>query len=133
MQLAFRQVARSSKNDHDTRIFSVGSGSCDNFSKGMAWIIADISVLFIDALDMDFGSKRETNLLQRVPLCIVDYSLTGALSHMNDNSTFFKAHFIHHRFHQVNPTTMIGSGIFGSRWIRYLVNVKSSSLVLYRD
>src|SRR5580700_1889009 len=103
----------------------VGSGSCDNFSKGLAWIIADISVLFIDALDMDFESKRETNLLQRVPLCIVDYSLAGALSHMNDNSTFFKAHFIHQRFHQVNPTTMIGSGIFGSRRIRCLVNVKS--------
>src|ERR1700732_1391010 len=52
---------------------------------------------------------------------------------MNDNSTFFKAHFIHQRFHQVNPTTMNGSGILGSSRIRYLSNVKSSSLVLYRD
>src|SRR6202050_4479921 len=36
----------------------VGRGSCDNFSMGLAWIIADISVLFIDCLDMDFESKR---------------------------------------------------------------------------
>ena len=52
---------------------------------------------------------------------------------MNDNPTFFEAHFIHQRFHQVNPTTMNGSGILGSSRIRYLVNVKSSSLGLYRD
>src|SRR6202451_1977639 len=111
----------------------VGSGSFDNFSKGLAWIIADISVLFIDALDMDFGSERETNLLQRVRLCIFGCSLAGALSHMNDDPTFFEAHFIHQRFHQVNPTTMNGSGILRSSRIRYLSNVKSSSLVLYRD
>src|SRR6202051_3958902 len=66
-------------------------------------------------------------------MCIVDYSLAGALSHMNNNSTFFKAHFIHQRFHQVNPTTMNGYGILCSSRIRYLTNVKSWSLVLYRD
>src|SRR3984957_3855009 len=111
----------------------VGSGSCDNFSKGLAWIIADISVLFIDALGMDFESKRETNLLQRVRLCIFGCSLAGALSHMNDNSTFFEAHFIHQRFHGVAPTTMNRSGIFGSSRIRYLIQVKSSPFVLHRD
>ena len=52
---------------------------------------------------------------------------------MNDNPTFFEAHFIHQRFHQVNPTTMNGSSILGSSRIRYLISVKSSSLVFYRD
>src|ERR1700723_2702504 len=47
----------------------VGSGSCDNFSKGLAWIIADISVLFIDALDMDFESKRETQTYSSEFVC----------------------------------------------------------------
>jgi hypothetical protein len=47
-------------------------------------------------------------------------SLAGVLSHMNDNPTFFEAHFIHQRFHQLDTTTMNGSGIFGSRRIRYL-------------
>src|SRR5882672_11097795 len=52
---------------------------------------------------------------------------------MNDNSTFFEAHFIHERFHQVNATPMHRSCIFGGCRIRYRINVKSSSLVLYRD
>jgi len=82
---------------------------------------------------MDFESKRETNLLQRVRLCIFGCSLAGALSHMNDNPTFFEAHFIHQRFHQVNPTTMNGSGILRNSRIRYLISVKPSSLVFYCD
>src|SRR5580692_1187684 len=111
----------------------VGSGSCDNLSTGLTWIIADINLLFIDALDIDFESLSETDLLQRVLLCIVGRELAGALSHTNDNSTFFEAHFIHQRFHQVNPTTMNGSGIFGSSRVRYLIQLKSTSFVLYRD
>jgi hypothetical protein len=66
-------------------------------------------------------------------LSIVAGSLARALSHMNDNSTVFEAHFIHQRFHQVNPTTMNGSLVLGSRRVGYRTNVKSSSLVLYRD
>src|SRR5882672_10663849 len=77
--------------------------------------------------------KSETNLRRRVPLCILDFSLAGALSHMNHNSTLFEAELIHQRFHQVNPTTMNRRGVLGSSRIRYPVNVKSSSLVLYRD
>jgi hypothetical protein len=73
----------------------VGSGSCDNFSKGLAWIVADINVLSFDVLDIDFEPLSKTPLLQRVPLCIVDNSLAGALAHANDNSTFFEAHIIH--------------------------------------
>jgi hypothetical protein len=111
----------------------VGSGSCDNLSTGLTWIIADINLLSIDALDIDFESLSETDLLQRVLLCIVGRELAGALSHTNDNSTFFEAHFIHQRFHQVNPTTMNGSGIFGSSRVRYLIQLKSTSFVLYRD
>jgi hypothetical protein len=34
----------------------VGSGSCDNFSMGLAWIIADIRFLSIDVLDIAFES-----------------------------------------------------------------------------
>jgi hypothetical protein len=100
----------------------VGSGSGDNFSTGLAWIVADINLLSIDALDIDidFESLSETDLLQRVLLCIVGRELAGALSHMNDNPIFFEAHFIHQRFHQVNPTTVSGTGILGSSGIRYL-------------
>jgi len=47
-------------------------------------------------------------------------SQAGVLSHMNDTPTFFEAHFIHQRFHQLDATTMNGSGIFGCRRIRYL-------------
>jgi hypothetical protein len=32
----------------------VGIGSCDNFSRGLAWIIVDIDLLSIDAFDIDF-------------------------------------------------------------------------------
>jgi len=39
-------------------------------------------------------------------------SLADALSHSNDNSTFFEAHFIHQRFHQPYATTMNASGVF---------------------
>jgi hypothetical protein len=49
-----------------------------------------------------------------------DGSLAGVPSHMNDHPTFFEAHFIHQRFHQPDATTMNGSGIFGSRRVRYL-------------
>src|SRR5580693_365402 len=52
---------------------------------------------------------------------------------MNDNPTVFEAHFIHQRFHQINPTTMNGSLVLGSRRVGYRSNVKSSSLVFYRD
>jgi hypothetical protein len=31
-----------------------GSGCGDNFSRGLAWIIADINLLSTDALDIDF-------------------------------------------------------------------------------
>ena len=111
----------------------VGSGSWDNFSTGLAWIIADINLLSIDALDIDFESLSETDLLQRVLLCIFGSSFAGALSHMNDNSTFFEAYFIHQRFHQVDATAMNGSDAFRDCRIRHLINVKSSSLVLYSD
>ena len=66
-------------------------------------------------------------------MSIVAGSLARALSHTNDNPTVFEAHFIHQRFHQVNPTTMNGSMVLGSRRVGYRTNVKSSSLVLYRD
>ena len=39
------------------------------------------------------------NLLCRVLLCVFGSSLPSPLSHMNDNPTFFEAHFIHQRFH----------------------------------
>src|SRR5271156_3701558 len=93
----------------------VGSGSCDNFSTGLAWIVADINVLSLDVLDIDFESLSKTLLLQRVPRCVVDNSLADALPHANDNSTFFEAHIVHESFHQVNPTTMSGSCILRSR------------------
>jgi hypothetical protein len=38
--------------------------------------------------------------------------LAGALSHMNDNSTFFEAHFIHQRFHHPDATTINASDVF---------------------
>src|SRR5258708_692816 len=38
---------------------AVGSGSCDKFSRGLAWIIADINLLSIDVLDVDFESTRK--------------------------------------------------------------------------
>jgi hypothetical protein len=41
-------------------------------------------------------------------------SLAAVVSHINDNPAFFEAPFIHHRFHQLDATTMSGSGIFGS-------------------
>src|ERR1700688_405080 len=77
--------------------------------------------------------KKETDLLQRVFLCIFGCSWAGALSHTNDNSTFLEAHFIHQRFHQVDAASMNGSDVFGGGRIRDHVSVKSSPLVLYRD
>src|SRR5216684_5651922 len=71
----------------------VGSGSCENFSSGPAWIIADINPLCIDALDRDFVTRNQ--LLQRVLRCSFGCRLADALSHMKDNSTVLKAHFIH--------------------------------------
>src|ERR1700730_18296363 len=50
---------------------------------------------------------------------------------MNDNSTFFEAHFIHQRSHQVDPAAMNGTDVFRGCRIRHLINVESSSLVLY--
>jgi hypothetical protein len=44
---------------------------------------------------MDFDSYLETNLLRPVLPGILVRRLAEALSHTNDNSTFFKAHFIH--------------------------------------
>src|SRR3984957_19018485 len=82
----------------------VGIGSCDNFSRGLALIIADIRFLSLDALDIAFESSSEIKLLRRVPLHIIGSSFAGALSHVNGNSTVFEAHFIHQSFHQVNPT-----------------------------
>ena len=111
----------------------MGSGSCDNFSMGLAWIIADINLLSIDALEIDFESKSEADLFQRVLLCIFTCSLADAFSHMNDSPTFFEAHVIHQLFHQVDATAMSGTDVFGGCRIRHLINVKSSSLVLYRD
>ena len=73
----------------------VGSGSCDNFSRGVAWIIADINLLSIDALDIYFESKSEGDLFKRVLVCFFISSLAGALSHKNDSSTFFEADFVH--------------------------------------
>src|SRR3984885_760390 len=58
----------------------VGSGSCDNFSRGLAWIIADIIFMSIDVLDMDFESYPETNLFRRVLSGISGYRLAEALS-----------------------------------------------------
>jgi hypothetical protein len=45
---------------------------------------------------------------------------TGAFSHLNDNSTFIEAYFIHQRVHQVDSTTMNGFGIFGGCRIHHL-------------
>src|SRR5580700_10412448 len=132
-QLPFRQIARSSKNNQDTRI------------SGWQWFLRQLLdgvgldnrrhkvSLSIDALDIAFESPSETDLLHRALLHIIGFGFAGALSHMNGNSTIFEAHFIHQRFHQVNPTTMNGSVVLGSRRVRYLIQVKSSSLVLYRD
>src|SRR5437667_12772903 len=52
---------------------------------------------------------------------------------MNDNSIFFEAHFIHERFHQVDATSMTGTDVFGGCRPRHLIDVKSSSFVLYCD
>src|SRR5580698_1960643 len=132
-QLPFRQIARSSKNNQDTRIagwhwflrqFLEGAG-LDNRRHKFS--------LSIDALNIAFESPSETKLLQCILLHIIGSSFAGPLSHMNDDSIFFEAHFIHQRSHQVNPTTMNGSLVLGSRRVGYRINVKSSSLVLYRD
>jgi hypothetical protein len=88
--------------------------------------------LSIDAPGTVFESPSETNLPQRV-LLHIGSSFANALSHMNDDSIFFEAHFIHQRFHQVDSSTMNGSLVLGSRRVRYLFNVKPSPLVLYRD
>src|SRR5258708_1213835 len=58
--------------------------------------------------------KSETKLLWPVLLCILGCRLAGALSHMNDNATFFEAHFIHERFHQVDSTSMNEPDVFGA-------------------
>src|SRR5271156_5074405 len=132
-QLPFRQIARNSKNNQDTRISGWQSflrqllegAGLDNRRHKFS--------LSIDALNIAFESPSETNLLQRILLHIIGSSFAGALSHMNDNSTFFEAHFIHQCFHQVNPATMSGFCILRSRRIRYPINVKSWSFVLYRE
>jgi len=77
--------------------------------------------------------KSETKLLWPVLLYILGCRLAGALSHMNDNATFFEAHFIHERFHQVDSTSMNEPDVFGGRRIRHLINLKSLSFVLYSD
>ena len=50
---------------------------------------------------------------------------------MNDNSTFFEAHFIHQCSHQVDTAAMNGTDVFRGCRIRHLIDVESSSLVLY--
>jgi hypothetical protein len=53
--------------------------------------------------------------IPRAPLSIIAGSLARALSHMNDSSTVFEAHFIHQRFHQVPVETCFRSGVHLSR------------------
>src|SRR6266576_3687221 len=106
----------------------VGSGSCDNFSRGLAWIMVDMIGSSSRCTNIAFESESGRYLLPRAPLSIVAGSLARALSHMNDNPTVFEAHFIHQRFHQVNPTTMNGSMVLGIRRVGYRINVKSLSL-----
>jgi hypothetical protein len=44
---------------------------------------------------MDFESQNwKLTYSGGVLLCILGRSLAGALSHVNDNSTFFESHFI---------------------------------------
>src|ERR1700677_3629482 len=124
-QLPFCQIARGSKNNQDTRI------------SGWRWFLRQVLEgpgldnrrhkfsLSIDALNIAFESPSETNLHQRALLHIIGSSFAGARSHMNDDSTFFEAHFIHQCFHEEYPATMNGSCILRSRRIRYPVNVKS--------
>src|ERR1700689_595568 len=123
--LPFRHSSQSPKKNYDTRTSGwhwfwrqlLEGAGLDNRRHKFS--------LSIDALDIAFESPSETNLLQRILLHIIGSGFAGVLSHMNDNSTFFEADFIHQCFHQVYPTTMSGSCILRSRWIRYPINVKS--------
>src|SRR6267154_5346274 len=130
--ISFRLV-RSPEAPKITRTHEspVGSRSCDNFSRGLAWIIADINLLSVlyRCSRYRFGIVIG-NLLTAVSSTVhLWLQLGGILSHTNDNSTFFEAHFIHERFHQVNATSMNGFCIVGAGRIRYRINVKSPSLV----
>src|SRR5438128_12562726 len=85
-------MIRHSASTSPPRVNSVaspaGSGSCDNFSRGLVWIIADITPLY---RWFRYGFRIVTGnyLIWRVLLCILGCSLAGALSHLNDNPTFF--------------------------------------------
>src|SRR6266699_5375260 len=64
-------------------------------------------------------SIRISNRNWRVLLCILVCIAAGPLLHMSDNSTFFEAHFVHERFHQVDATPMTGifyGFVAGSFW-----------------
>jgi hypothetical protein len=91
-------------------------------------MIVDINLLSKDR-DMDFEPPAYSGEYSRTLLV----AARTALSHVNDNSNFFEAHFIHQRPHSVDATAMNGGDILGSSRIRHLGHVKSSAFVLYRD
>src|ERR1700683_685549 len=79
--------------------------------------------------------RNRNELLRRVfrNLGWQPWSFGGALPHMNDGSTFLEANFIHQCSHHVDATAVNRSDVFWGCRVRDIINVKSSSFILYRD